>query len=96
VPPRYRSTYFNHAFGGGYDANYTSNSWSARRDADTVEGFREEGAEDGDGGLNRAAGQRFRDELLSRGNSRDPLESFRASRGRDAEIGPLLRRRGLE
>mgnify|MGYP001764695937 CR=1 FL=1 len=46
--------------------------------------------------LNRAAGQRFRDELLSRGNSRDPLESFRAFRGRDAEIGPLLRRRGLE
>lgn len=96
VPPRYRSTYFNHAFGGGYDANYYSYIWSEMLDADTVEWFREEGAEDGDGGLNRAAGQRFRDELLSRGNSRDPLESFRAFRGRDAEIGPLLRRRGLE
>ncbi len=96
VPPRYRSTYFNHAFGGGYDASYYSYIWSEVLDADTVEWFTQEAAHDGDGGLNRAAGQRFRDELLSRGNSRDPLESFRAFRGRDADIGPLLRRRGLE
>lgn len=95
VPPRYRSPYFSHAFGGGYDANYYSYIWSEVLDADTVEWFRTEGARDGDGGLNRAAGQRFREELLSRGNSRDPLESFRAFRGRDAEITPLLRRRGL-
>ncbi|MGM0384405.1 MAG: M3 family metallopeptidase [Actinomycetota bacterium] len=95
VPPRYRSTYFNHAFGGGYDANYYSYVWAEVLDADAVEWFKDEGANDGDGGLNRVAGQRFRDEVLSRGNSRDPLESFRAFRGRDAEIGPLLRRRGL-
>ncbi|NLI18506.1 MAG: M3 family metallopeptidase [Actinomycetales bacterium] len=96
VPPRYRSGYFNHAFGGGYDANYYSYIWAEVLDADTVEWFTGEGAIDGDGGLNRVAGQRFRDEVLSRGNSRDPLESFRAFRGRDADITPLLRRRGLQ
>ena len=48
------------------------------------------------GGLSRANGNFFRAELLSRGNSRDPLESFRAFRGRDSDLGPLLKRRGLE
>ncbi|HZK06213.1 MAG TPA: M3 family metallopeptidase [Actinomycetaceae bacterium] len=101
VPPRYGTTYFSHAFAGGYDANYYSYIWSEVLDADTVEWFKNEGArtpDDGesDGGLNRGAGQHFRDELLSRGNTRDPLESFREFRGRDAEIGPLLVRRGLE
>ncbi|MGO4435090.1 M3 family metallopeptidase, partial [Paenarthrobacter sp. RAF9] len=55
----------------------------------TVEWFKE------NGGLNRANGDHFRAELLSRGNSRDPLESFRAFRGRKAELEPLLTRRGL-
>lgn len=96
VPPRYRSTYFNHAFGGGYDANYYAYIWSEVLDADTVEWFTKVAARDGDGGLNRAAGQRFRHEVLSRGNSRDPLESFRAFRGREPDIAPLLRRRGLD
>lgn len=95
VPPRYRSTYFNHAFGGGYDANYYSYIWSEVLDADTVEWFETVAANDADGGLNRPAGQHFRAELLSRGNTRDPLESFRRFRGRDADIAPLLRRRGL-
>jgi peptidyl-dipeptidase Dcp len=94
VPPRYRSTYFNHTFGGGYDAGYYSYIWSEVLDADTVEWFTEQ-AHDGDGGLNRAAGQRFRDALLSRGYSQDPLVSFRELRGRDARIDPLLVRRGL-
>ena len=59
-------------------------------DAETVDWFTE------NGGLTRANGERFRQELLSRGNSRDPLESFRAFRGRDARLEPLLKRRGLE
>nr|NLD41717.1 M3 family metallopeptidase [Actinomycetales bacterium] len=101
VPPRYRSAYFNHAFGGGYDANYYSYIWSEVMDADTVEWFRTDAAmtrEDGssDGGLNRDAGEHFRRTLLGRGNTRDPLESYREFRGRDAEIGPLLVRRGLD
>ncbi|HLS50148.1 MAG TPA: M3 family metallopeptidase [Actinomycetaceae bacterium] len=96
VPPRYRSTYFNHVFGGGYDAAYYSYIWAEVLDADAVEWLATEAARGADGGLNREAGQRLREELLSRGNSRDPLESYRRLRGRDAQIGPLLRRRGLE
>lgn len=96
VPPRYRSPYFAHTFGGGYDANYYSYIWSETMDADTVEWFRTEAARDGDGGLNREAGQHFRDTLLSRGNTRDPLVSYREFRGRDAVIEPLLARRGLD
>ncbi len=48
-----------------------------------------------DGGLTRANGDHFRATLLSRGNSQDPLQSFRDFRGRDAELAPLLDRRGL-
>ncbi|MFC7406821.1 M3 family metallopeptidase [Georgenia alba] len=96
VPPRYRSTYFNHTFGGGYDAGYYSYIWSEVLDADTAEWFTTEGDIAGDGGLNRMAGQKFRDRLLSRGNSQDPLQSFRDLRGRDPRIEPLLARRGLQ
>ncbi|MBK5250006.1 MAG: M3 family metallopeptidase [Actinomycetales bacterium] len=95
VPARYRSTYFNHTFGGGYDAGYYSYIWSEVLDADTVEWFRHDAALDGDGGLNRTAGQAFRDTLLSRGFSADPLLFYRDLRGRDSVIEPLLVRRGL-
>lgn len=91
VPPRYRSTYFNHTFGGGYDAGYYSYIWSEVLDADTQAWF-EEGA---GGGLDAERGRRFREVLLSRGHSRDPLVSYRELRGRDADITPLLDRRGL-
>ena len=59
-------------------------------DADTVEWFRE------NGGLTRENGNRFRRELLARGNSIDPLQAFRNFRDRDAAIEPLLHRRGLD
>ncbi|UFU08068.1 M3 family metallopeptidase [Ruania halotolerans] len=95
VPPRYRSTYFNHTFGGGYDAGYYSYIWSQVLDADTVDWFREDAAHGEDGGLNRSAGDRFREALLSRGHAQDPLASYRDLRGRDAVIDPLLRRKGL-
>ncbi|UVJ37901.1 M3 family metallopeptidase [Arthrobacter sp. CJ23] len=91
IPPRYRTGYFQHIFAGaGYAAGYYSYIWSEVLDADTVEWFTE------NGGLSRENGDRFRTELLSRGNSRDPLESFRTFRGRDARLEPLLKRRGLE
>lgn len=90
IPPRYRTGYFQHIFAGdGYAAGYYSYIWSEVLDADTVEWFKE------NGGLSRSNGEFFRKELLARGNSRDPLESFRAFRGRDAELEPLLKRRGL-
>jgi peptidyl-dipeptidase Dcp len=91
IPPRYRTGYFQHIFAGdGYAAGYYSYIWSEVLDAETVDWFTE------NGGLTRANGDRFRAELLSRGNSRDPLESFRTLRGRDATLEPLLKRRGLE
>ena len=89
VPPRYRTTYFQHIFAGGYAAGYYSYIWSEVLDADTVEWFREQG------GLRRENGDAFRTKLLSVGGSVDPLEAFRAVRGRDADPIPLLRRRGL-
>ena len=89
VPPRYRTTYFQHIFAGGYSAGYYSYIWSEVLDADTVEWFK------ANGGLQRANGDVFRDRLLSRGGSVDPLGAFRAVRGRDADTAPLLRRRGL-
>lgn len=91
IPPRYRTGYFQHIFAGaGYAAGYYSYIWSEVLDADTVEWFAE------NGGLSRENGERFRTELLARGNSRDPPESFRAFRGRDARLEPLLQRRGLD
>lgn len=91
IPPRYRSGYFQHIFAGaGYAAGYYSYIWSEVLDADTVEWFKD------NGGLTRENGEHFRKELLSRGNGRDPLESFRKFRGRDAELAPLLKRRGLD
>ncbi|MEH0110906.1 M3 family metallopeptidase [Tersicoccus sp. MR15.9] len=89
VPPRYRTGYFKHIFASEYAAGYYSYIWSEVLDADTVEWFRE------NGGLTRENGDTFRRELLGRGNSRDPLASFRAFRGRDAAVEPLLTRRGL-
>jgi transposase-like protein len=89
VPPRYRSANFNHVFSGGYGAAYYAYLWSEVLDADTVEWFRE------NGGLTRANGDRFRDAILSRGDSVDVMEAFGRLRGRAPELGPLLARRGL-
>ena len=90
VPTRYSSTYFAHTFSGGYDAGYYSYIWSEVLDAETVEWFKE------NGGLTRANGDHFRQYVLGIGGSRDPLESYREFRGRDAVIEPLLKRRGLQ
>jgi peptidyl-dipeptidase Dcp len=90
VPTRYSSTYFAHVFSGGYDAGYYSYIWSEVLDADTVEWFTE------NGGLTRANGDRFRSLVLGVGGSKHALEAYREFRGRDAEIAPLLKRRGLD
>ncbi|GAA2991520.1 peptidyl-dipeptidase Dcp [Microbacterium terrae] len=89
VPTRYSSTYFAHVFSGGYSAGYYSYIWSEVLDADTVEWFGE------NGGLTRDNGDRFRSRLLGVGGSNDPLDAYRDFRGRDADIAPLLKRRGL-
>ena len=89
VPPRYRSTYFNHSFEGEYTAAYYAYLWSEKLDADTVDWFTE------NGGLLRKNGDYFRKTLLSRGGSLDAMEMFQNFRGRPARIEPLLIRRGL-
>jgi peptidyl-dipeptidase Dcp len=89
IPPRYRSSYFAHVFAGGYSAGYYSYIWSEVLDADTVDWFHERG------GLDRQAGRRFADLVLSRGGSVEPTAAFEAFRGRPARIEPLLARRGL-
>lgn len=89
VPPRYRTTYFQHIWGSGYSAAYYSYIWSEVLDADTVEWFKE------NGGLRRENGDWFRSTLLSKGGSVDEMAAFRAFRGREPVIDPLLDRRGL-
>ena len=88
VPPRYRTTYFSHIV-GGYSAGYYSYIWSEVLDADTVEWFKE------NGGLRRDNGDHFRATLLSQGGAEDAMQLYRNFRGRDAELEPLLKRRGL-
>jgi len=89
VPPRYGSTYFAHVFAGGYDAGYYSYIWSEVPGADIMAWF------EANGGATRANGDRFRQEILGPGGSRDPRESIRALLGREVSIEPLLARRGL-
>jgi peptidyl-dipeptidase Dcp len=89
VPPRYRTDYFSHVFSGGYSAGYYGYLWAEKLDADTVEWFKE------NGGLSRKNGDRFRKMLLSKGGTMDAMDMYRAFRGRDAQIQPLLERRGL-
>ena len=89
VPPRYRSTYFSHIM-GGYSAGYYAYLWSEVLDAESVDWFKE------NGGLTRENGDHFRRTLLSRGGSVDAMQLFRDFRGRDPQVGPLLKRRGLE
>jgi peptidyl-dipeptidase Dcp len=89
VPPRYRTTYFSHSFSLGYSSAYYAYLWSEKLAADTTGWFKE------NGGLQRKNGDYFRKTLLSRGGSADELEVYRNFRGRDADIKPLLERRGL-
>jgi peptidyl-dipeptidase Dcp len=89
VPPRYRSTYFSHIWGGGYAAGYYAYLWSEVLDDDAYYWFKE------NGGMTRANGDRFRRMILSRGGTEDPAAMYRAFRGRDPKVEPLLEERGL-
>jgi peptidyl-dipeptidase Dcp len=89
VPPRYRSPYFSHIFAGGYSSRYYAYLWSEVLAADAFAFVRDRG------GLTRENGERLRREVLSRGNSRDTMGTYRSFRGRDPEVEALLVRRGL-
>ncbi|HOA27539.1 MAG TPA: M3 family metallopeptidase [Arachnia sp.] len=89
VPPRYRSQYFAHIWGGGYASSYYGYAWAKVMDADAVAWFDEQ-----DGPV-REAGEHFRRTLLAPGGSVDPMETYRRFRGRDPQLQPLLDRLGL-
>ncbi|HHA1350226.1 TPA: peptidyl-dipeptidase Dcp [Enterobacter ludwigii] len=89
VPPRYRSSYFAHIFGGGYAAGYYAYLWTQMLADDGYQWFVEQG------GLTRENGQKFREAILSRGNSSDLAELYRQWRGHDPRIEPMLKNRGL-
>ncbi len=89
IPPRYRSSYFLHIWSNGYAAGYYAYMWSEMLDDDTYQWFLQHG------GMTRANGQRYRDLILSRGHSEDYGPMFRAFYGKDPEVGPLLKFRGL-
>jgi peptidyl-dipeptidase Dcp len=89
VPPRYRSSYFQHIWANGYSAAYYAYLWAEMLDADAYEWFKE------NGGLTRANGDHFRATILSRGNTADFALMYRQFRGRDPQIEPMLEGRGL-
>ena len=91
VPPRYRSTYFNHIFSGpaGYSAGYYSYLWTEMLDRDSRKWFRE------NGGLTRANGDHYRATVLSRGGTMDYFDMFRNFAGRAPDVTPMLAARGL-
>jgi peptidyl-dipeptidase Dcp len=89
IPPRYRTSYFAHVWGGGYAASYYAYLWSEVLDHDAYGWFVEHG------GMTRENGQRFRDLILSRGYTRELGAMYREFRGRDPSVEPLLAERGL-
>ncbi|MEI7035490.1 peptidyl-dipeptidase Dcp [Fulvimonas yonginensis] len=90
VPPRYRSSYFQHIWGNGYAAGYYAYLWTQMLADDGFEWFKEHG------GLTRANGDRFRRMVLSRGNTEDLAQMYRDWRGKDPSVEPMLIDRGLK
>jgi peptidyl-dipeptidase Dcp len=89
VPPRYRSSYFLHIWSNGYSAGYYAYPWTRMLGQDAFAWF------ESHGGLTRANGQRFRDMVLSRGNTLDYAQMYRAFAGHDPSIQPYLEYYGL-
>ena len=89
VPPRYRSSYFLHIWSNGYSAGYYAYPWTRMLGQDAFASFMT------NGGLTRANGERFREMVLSRGNTLDYAEMYRAWAGHDPQIQPYLDYYGL-
>lgn len=89
VPPRYKSNYFSHTFAGGYSAGYYAYLWTEVFAADAFSHM------ENNGGLTRENGDKFRKEILSKGNSRDLMQSYIEFRGQKPTTDALLKRRGL-
>jgi peptidyl-dipeptidase Dcp len=89
VPPRYRSSYFSHIWASGYSAGYYAYLWTEMLDDDTFQWFEDHG------GLSRANGDRFRQMVLSRGNTEDLAALYLAWRGKAPTVDAMLKYRGL-
>ncbi|MFN8588174.1 MAG: M3 family metallopeptidase [Candidatus Eisenbacteria bacterium] len=90
IVPRYKSTYFQHVFAGGYSSGYYSYVWAEVLDADAFEAFREKGIFD------PATSRAFRTQVLEKGGSEDAMLLYERFRGRKPSVEPLLERRGLK
>ena len=90
VPPRYRSSYFSHIWATGYSAGYYAYLWTQMLADDGYQWFVEHG------GLTRANGDRFREMVLSRGNTQDLAKMYEAWRGTPPNSKAMLKDRGLE
>jgi peptidyl-dipeptidase Dcp len=89
VPPRYKTTYFSHSFGGGYSAGYYAYLWTEVFAADSFSYMMSHG------GLTLENGQKYRDTILSKGNSQDLMQSYIDFAGKKPSTDALLKRRGL-
>jgi len=90
IVSRYRTTYFNHIFSGGYSAGYYSYLWAAVLDSDAFEAFKETSLFD------PATARSFRTNILEKGDSEDPMALYTRFRGREPRIEPLLKKWGLD
>ena len=90
IPPRYRTTYFNHTMGGGYTAGYYSYMWAEVLEADGFEAFKETGDI-----FNQDVANRFRTYVLTPGGINDAMDMYVNFRGKKPDTKPLLRNRGL-
>jgi peptidyl-dipeptidase Dcp len=89
IIPRYRSTYFNHIFSGGYSSGYYSYIWSEVLDSDAFEAFKSKGLFD------KETAMSFRKNILEKGGTADAMELYKRFRGAEPKIDPLLKKRGL-
>jgi peptidyl-dipeptidase Dcp len=91
IAPRYRSTYFQHIFTGGYSAGYYSYIWSEVLDTDAFAAFQETGNI-----FDPATAKSFRTNILEKGGTAEPMEMYKSFRGREPDVKYLLKKRGLE
>ena len=91
IAPRYRSTYFQHIFAGGYAAGYYSYIWSEVLDSDAFAAFKESGDI-----FNPEIAKSFRKNILERGNTDEPMTLYKSFRGREPDVKYLLKNRGLD
>ena len=90
IIPRYRSTYFQHIFSGGYSSGYYSYIWSGVLDTDAFEAFKTTTL------FNPEKAKSFRVNILEKGGTEDPMVLYKRFRGAEPSIEPLLRKRGLD